>query len=164
MKKNIWIPTIIIIIVVLLDQWTKYMVKTTMTIGERITVIPGFFTVTSHRNEGAAWGILDGNMTFFYFITIFAIGLFLYLLKDMDFKDKPFYSIGITLMFAGAIGNFIDRLAFQQVTDFIDVDLWSYTTFPTFNIADSSLVIGVIAFAIDILLEDVIKWKHTKSK
>ena len=133
-----------------------------MEIGQQIVVISNFFTLTSHRNTGAAWGMFEGNMILFYLITIIAGGLFVWLLKDGDLRRKPLYTLGVTLMVGGAIGNFIDRLLFQEVVDFIDVDLWSYTTFPIFNVADSFLVIGVILFSIDVIFEDVVKWKHTK--
>jgi signal peptidase II len=150
--------------IVLLDQVTKQLIARTMDLGDQIIVIPNFITITSHRNTGAAWGIFSGNMTFFYLITILAGILFYYLLKDADLKHKTLYTIGVVLMIAGGIGNFIDRALFQEVIDFIDIDLWSYTTFPIFNVADIALVVGMIAFALDILLEDVIKWKRSKSQ
>jgi len=163
MKKTFIIPSAIITVLLVLDQVTKHLVRTTMNLTDEIIVIPNFFSITSHRNTGAAWGILDGNMVFFYIITIFAGGLFFYLLRDTDMKAKKLYTTGVILMIAGGIGNFIDRALFQEVVDFINVDLWSYTTFPIFNIADICLVVGVIAFAVDIIIEDVLKWKQSKS-
>ena len=164
MKKSILVPGAIVFLIVALDQITKQLIARTMELGEEIVVIPNFITITYHRNTGAAWGILDGNMTFFYAITIVAGILFYYLLKDDDMKHKTFYQTGIILMIAGGIGNFIDRILYQEVIDFLDVDLGSYTTFPIFNVADIALVVGMIAFAIDILLEDVIKWIRSKSQ
>lgn len=164
MKRTTLIPIGIIVLIVALDQLTKQLIARTMELGEDIIVIQNFFTITSHRNTGAAWGIFDGNMTFFYLITIVAGVLFYYLLKDADMKHKTLYTTGIILMIAGGIGNFIDRMLFQEVIDFIDIDVWSYTTFPIFNIADIALVVGMIAFAIDILWEDVIKWIRSKSQ
>ena len=164
MKKTFLIPSAIILLVIALDQITKQLIATTMELGEELVVIPNFITITSHRNTGAAWGILDGNMTFFYAITVVAGILFYFLLKDDDMQHKVLYKTGILLMIAGGIGNFIDRMLYQEVIDFIDIDLWSYTTFPIFNVADISLVVGMIAFAIDILWEDVIKWIRSKSQ
>lgn len=164
MKKTFIIPTIIIASLVLLDQITKQLVAQLMNYGQDIVVIPNFFTLTSHRNDGAAWGIFEGNMIFFYFISVFAGGLFYFLLKDVDINVKKLYTTGVILMIAGGIGNFIDRVLFQEVIDFINIDLWSYTTFPIFNIADICLVVGMILFAVDILLEDVLKWKQSKSQ
>ncbi len=161
MKKQYLIALAIILTLVGLDQLTKYMIVQNLYLGERIVVIENFFTITSHRNSGAAWSILDGQMIVFYLITAFAAGLFYYLLKDVNYKEKLFYAIGINLMIAGGIGNFIDRLLFQEVVDFIDIDLWSYTTFPIFNIADICLVVGMIMFAIDVVLEETGIWKKS---
>lgn len=159
MKKQYLIIIGIILLFVGMDQLTKYLIVQNLTIGEDVVVIKNFFTVTSHRNSGAAWGILSGNMVFFYIITLLAGVLFYFLLKDTDLKTKKLYTAGIILMIAGGIGNFIDRLLFQQVVDFIDIDLFSYTSFPIFNVADMCLVVGVIIFSIDIILEEVLKWK-----
>ena len=155
MNKTRWIGLAVILGGLIADQITKYIVKTTMILGEKIVVIPGFFTITSHRNDGAAWGILGGNMIFFYIITVAALGLFYYLLKDADMNKKKFYSFAIFLMVSGGIGNFIDRALYQEVVDFIDVDIFSYTTFPIFNIADICLVVGMILFGIDLVLEEI---------
>lgn len=164
MKKTILIPSLIITAIIALDQITKQLVAKTMELGQDIVIIPNFITITSHRNTGAAWGIFDGNMTFFYAITIVAGILFYLLLKDDEMAEKTLYKTGILMMIAGGVGNFIDRLLYQEVIDFLDVDLWSYTTFPIFNVADIALVVGMIAFAIDILWEDVIKWIRSKSQ
>ncbi len=162
MKRQYLIIIFIILVIIAFDRITKYLVLSNMMLGEQITVIDNFFTITSHRNTGAAWGILSGSMTLFYLITLFAGVMFVWLIKDGDLVKKPLYTLGITFMVGGAIGNFIDRLVFQEVVDFIDIDIFSYTTFPIFNVADSFLVIGVILFSIDIIFEDVVKWKGTK--
>lgn len=163
MNKTRWIGLAVILGGLIADQITKYIVKTTMVLGEKIVVIPGFFSITSHRNDGAAWGIFSGNMIFFYLITIFAMALFYYLVKDADMNHKKFYSLAVFLMVSGGIGNFIDRALYQQVVDFIDVDIFSYTSFPIFNIADMCLVIGMILFAIDLILEEINGKNHRNS-
>lgn len=161
MKKHIIIIIAVILSLVAIDQITKILIVNQLEIGEDIVVIENFFTITSHRNDGAAWGILGGNMIFFYMITIVAIGLFYYLLKDINFETQKLYASGIVLMISGGIGNFIDRILFQEVVDFIDIDLFSYTTFPIFNIADICLVVGMIIFVLDVILEEVFKWKQS---
>lgn len=162
MKKQHIIILAVILGLVGIDQLTKYLIVQNLVIGENIVVIENFFTVTSHRNTGAAWGIFSGNMIFFYIITLFAGVLFYVLLKDANLQTKKLYSAGIMLMIAGGIGNFIDRLLFKEVVDFIDIDLFSYTTFPIFNIADICLVVGMIIFALDVILEEVLKWKKSQ--
>lgn len=162
-KKYIYIG-ITVLLLVFLDQFTKYLIVNNLVLGENITFINNFITITSHRNNGAAWGIFSGNMAFFYGISVVAAVLFYILVKSEDFDKNKLYAIGVTLMIAGGIGNFIDRALFQEVVDFIDVDLWSYTTFPVFNVADMCLVVGMIAFALDVIIEEVKKWKNTKSQ
>jgi len=133
-------------IVIILDQWTKWLVVKYMALYERITVIENFFYMTSHRNKGAAWGILQGQFGFFYIITIlFTIGIIYYLHKYG--KNHRGLAISLSFILGGAIGNFIDRLFRKEVVDFIDVMIFTYD-YPIFNLADSFLVVGVILFAI----------------
>jgi len=160
MKKKHYIILISVILLVLLDQLTKQYIVKTMDLGEYYTIINNFFLINSHRNTGGAWGILTGQMTIFYFITFVAFVLFFYLIKEVDFNLKKVYSIAVILLIAGAIGNFVDRVLFQEVVDFLDFYIFGYD-FPIFNVADMCLVIGMFLFAYDILLEDVI---HAKNK
>lgn len=132
---------LIAIVVIAIDQWTKWLVLKNMELGERITVIENFLYFTSHRNRGAAWGILQGQMWFFYIITIIVIIAVIYYIQKMA-KDQPIYGWALGLILGGAIGNFIDRLFRKEVVDFIDTYIFSYN-YPIFNIADSALVIGV---------------------
>ena len=131
-----------------------------MILYDKIVVIKDFFYISSHRNDGAAWGILGGEMIIFFIITAIAFVLFYYLVKEVDFNKKKLYSIAVVLLIAGAIGNFIDRLLFGYVIDFLDFVIFGYD-FPTFNVADMSLVIGVTIFAFDILKEDLF---HARNK
>ena len=123
-----------------------------MTIGDSYTVIPHFLNITSHRNNGAAWGILSGKMGFFVIITLIILAiLIIFYIKEA--KGNLFMQIALSLLFAGAIGNFIDRLLHGEVVDFIDTNIFGYD-FPIFNVADSSLTVGVI-FIIIALLKDM---------
>ena len=160
MKKNYFIIFISVVLLVLLDQLTKLYIVKTMDIGEHYTIIKNFFLINSHRNSGGAWGILTGQMTIFYFITFIAFVLFYYLIREVDFNNKKIYSIAVILLIAGALGNFIDRLLFKEVVDFLDFYIFGYD-FPIFNVADICLVVGMGLFAYDILLEDII---HAKNK
>jgi len=121
-----------------------------MEIGQSITIIDGFLYLTSHRNKGAAWGILQGQMLFFYIITVIVvIGIIYYIQKYA--KNEPILGIALGLMLGGAIGNFIDRLFRKEVVDFINTFIFTYD-FPIFNIADSALTIGVIILFIYMLI------------
>ncbi|MGY5383609.1 signal peptidase II [Staphylococcus haemolyticus] len=153
MKKKyyITISLIVAIAILIIDQVTKRIIATTMNIGDSYEVIPNFLNITSHRNNGAAWGILSGKMGFFYIITIvILIVLALFYIKEA--KYNLFMQVAISLLFAGALGNFIDRLVNGEVVDFVDTNIFGYD-FPIFNVADSSLTIGVL-FIIIALLKD----------
>ncbi len=149
-RKNYFIGLAIVVGIILLDQVTKSLVANNIAIREMITIIPSFLYLTHHVNPGAAWGMLPGQLTFFVIVTIIALGIFVYLSKDMVFKEKPFYSMGVVLLIGGTIGNFIDRLRLGHVIDFIDVYIFGYN-FPVFNVADMALTIGWIALAIDLV-------------
>ncbi|WP_281975606.1 signal peptidase II [Halobacillus litoralis] len=143
---------IIAILLIFIDQWTKWLVVTKMDIGQSIQIIENIFYLTSHRNQGAAWGILQGQMWFFYIITVVVIGFVIYYLHQYG-KESRFIGIALSLILAGAIGNFIDRVVRKEVVDFANTYIFSYN-FPIFNVADSALVIGVIFVMIATFIDE----------
>ncbi|ELK45068.1 signal peptidase II [Halobacillus sp. ACCC02827] len=143
---------LIIIALIALDQWTKWLVVTKMNLGESITIIEDFFYLTSHRNQGAAWGILQGQMWFFYIITVLVIAFVVYYLHQYGRKSR-FVGVALAFILAGAVGNFIDRVFRKEVVDFANTYIFTYN-FPIFNIADSSLVIGVILIMIATFVDE----------
>ncbi|WP_260471858.1 signal peptidase II [Bacillus sp. HMF5848] len=142
---------LVALVVILIDQITKWLVTQYMDLYESIAVIPEFFYLTSHRNRGAAWGILQGQMWFFYIITIIVVAFLIYYISRLK-KSERLLRFTLGLMLGGAIGNFIDRLFRKEVVDFFDIYIFTYD-YPIFNIADSALVIGVGLFFIYSLLE-----------
>lgn len=151
MKKKYYIGVslIVAIAILVIDQLTKRIIAMTMNTGDSYEVIPNFLNITSHRNNGAAWGILSGKMGFFYIITlIILVVLVLFYIKEA--KHNLFMQVAISLLFAGALGNFIDRLLNGEVVDFIDTNIFGYA-FPIFNVADSSLTIGVVLVIIALI-------------
>ncbi|MBF0710197.1 MULTISPECIES: signal peptidase II [unclassified Gemella] len=132
----------LVFIFVIIDQVSKYFVVKDMVIGQQIEVVNNFFYLTSHRNRGAAWGILQDSRLFFIVVTtIIILALFLYILKnksDLRLGEKILFS----LILGGSIGNFIDRIRNGEVVDFFDFKIWSYN-FPIFNFADIFICIGV---------------------
>lgn len=142
---------LITIIVLIVDYVTKKLVATKLEIAEEISVIGNFFLITSHRNRGAAFGILQEQRAFFIIITIvIVIGLIWYM-HMVRKTAKPWLLVGLTLVLGGAIGNFIDRARFGEVVDFFKFNFGSYT-FPIFNVADSAIVVGVALILIDTLI------------
>ncbi|PLT27549.1 signal peptidase II [Peribacillus deserti] len=143
---------IIALFVIALDQFTKWLIVKNLELGDSIEVIKNFFYITSHRNTGAAWGVLAGQMWFFYIITILVVvGLGYYIIKHA--KGNVLLGVSLGLMLGGAIGNFIDRVWRKEVVDFIHVYIINYS-FPVFNIADSALCIGVGLLIIYMILEE----------
>lgn len=147
-----WLIIAIVAITIGVDQLTKYLVVTKMTLGQSIPLIDNFLYITSHRNEGAAWGILQGKMMFFYLITLIVVGVVMVWLTRLDFKKDKLLVIALALILGGALGNFIDRVSYQHVVDFIDTYIFGYD-FPIFNVADSALCIGVVLMALDAILD-----------
>lgn len=143
---------LLVLFIIIVDQWTKWLVVTNMDVRESIPVINNFFYITSHRNRGAAWGILQGQMIFFYLITIIVVIGLVYLLHKYA-KESTFMAVALSLFLGGAIGNFIDRLFRQEVVDFLDVYIFTYD-YPIFNIADSALVIGAIMTIIAMIIDE----------
>jgi signal peptidase II len=120
-----------------------------MQYGESIEIIKNVLYITSHRNRGAAFGILQGQMWLFFIITtIVLLGVIYYF--HTEGRKGLLLGLSLSLILGGAIGNFIDRIFRGEVVDFVDVKIINYD-FPIFNIADSALVVGVILIAIYML-------------
>jgi len=125
------------LIIVLLDQGTKHLVRTMIRPFETINLLP-FLQLVHIRNEGAAFGLFRslGNVSFII-ISIIAIAVVSYLMIR-EKRDR----FNLSLILGGAIGNLIDRLIYGNVTDFIDVYAGRFH-WPAFNVADSALTIGI---------------------
>lgn len=153
MRKGYNVPiwSTFIIILIALDQLTKFLIVKSLEVGESRKVISNFLYITSHRNQGAAWGILQGKMWLFYIVTIVVLVILFMFFKNEGY-GRPDVQLGLSLLIAGSIGNFIDRLFRGEVVDFVDTYIFSYN-FPIFNVADAALTIGVIVLIIVILFE-----------
>ncbi|MEW6542633.1 MAG: signal peptidase II [Nitrospirota bacterium] len=131
---------------IVLDQVTKVQIMQTMRLHESIPIVPGFFSLTYIRNPGAAFGILasssNGFRLFFFACTsLFALGLLgtiFFRLRQDDWIGR----LSIAGILGGAIGNFLDRLRFGEVIDFLDFYVGTYH-WPAFNVADSAISVGV---------------------
>ncbi|NLC70767.1 MAG: signal peptidase II [Desulfuromonadaceae bacterium] len=131
-------------VVVAFDQITKLYVERNFLLHESVTVIENILDITSVRNQGAAFGILaDSSIRRPFFITVsIAAALFiLWYIHNLE-EGHDFLKIPLSLIFAGALGNLIDRVRLGEVIDFIDVH-WHQYHWPAFNVADSAISIGV---------------------
>lgn len=144
---------LIALFVIVLDQLTKWRIVKTMDVGEEITIWDPYVSLYSHRNGGAAWGMLQGQFWLFAIITVVVIvGIIYYYHKEA--KGQPLFQAALMMLLGGAIGNFIDRLFRGEVVDFVSVliPVINYD-FPIFNVADAALTLGVIMLVIYILFD-----------
>lgn len=141
---------IIIIIILTLDQISKYLIQLYLSpVGSSLPVIGGFLQLTNVHNTGAAWGMLEGFRWLFIPMTLIVAAVLVYVIIRFRKKLTLFSRITLALLFAGAVGNFIDRVALSYVRDFLDITPWF--SFPVFNVADSALSVGCVFLVIDAL-------------
>lgn len=138
-----------IVALVGLDQFVKYWVSANIALGTSHGFIPGLMNLTNLHNDGAAWSILEGQQGFFYLITLAAVVVLAYLMRQ--WRTNRWKMIALSLIMAGALGNFINRVHQHYVVDMFEL---LPINFPVFNVADSCLTVGVIALIIIILKED----------
>lgn len=147
MKKKYVVLAGISALLIALDQLTKMYIHTHYQLGDSTTVIPGYFNITYVRNFGAAFGFLaDSHPSFreIFFLAMPPVALLviLLILRGVEDNDWP-QIIALSSVFGGAIGNYIDRIRFRYVIDFLDFHIHSLYSWPAFNIADSAIVCGV---------------------
>ena len=123
-------------LMIVLDQLTKYLVRANLALGESVPE-EGPLRITYVTNTGAAFGILQGQTLFLVVTTFFGLAAILlyYLYPPME---HGVLRLALGLQLGGAVGNLADRVRLGRVTDFIDVGPW-----PAFNVADSSILVGV---------------------
>lgn len=142
---------------VFIDQITKIAFKNLyFEKGGKTVVIEGFFYFTFTENSGSAFSFLSDvwwGQIFFKILTVIALAAFSLLLVNSVKKDKKFLAFGLVTIIGGTVGNFIDRLAFDKVRDFIGFTFGNYN-FAIFNLADAFLTVGVIMLLVYYLFLD----------
>lgn len=132
---------ILALILIVLDQWIKILIDGSLSYGQTIPVVQNIFHLTYVRNKGAGFGILQGQRELFIFVTIIII---VFLLAYRNRVNKSLIlDVALSLIIAGAIGNLIDRIRLGYVIDYLDFRIW-----PVFNLADSTVVVGVVILTI----------------
>lgn len=137
------------IILIVLDQYTKYIAIAYLKGKDSINIIKGVLELHYLENKGAAFGMLQGQKIFIMFIGIVFLAVLIFcLVKLPNHKKYNKLYIILSVMTAGAIGNMIDRIKLDYVVDFI---YFSLIDFPIFNVADIYVTLSVIALVIVIL-------------
>ena len=149
-RFELWLP----VVIVLLDQLTKAMVRRTLPLHESVAIIPGMMDFTHIRNTGAAFGFLDGvdfpfkTVVIAVVATAALIGVAWYAAGLAHHQTLA--RAGLALIIGGAAGNLIDRVIAGSVVDFVDV-YWRTHHFWAFNVADSAISCGVAMMILDMI-------------
>lgn len=141
MKKRIIIGSSIVFII---DQISKFLIAHFFK-NQVIVIIPNFFNLDFTYNKGGAFSILNNQIIFLILATIFCLFILIKLAKDI--KPSNYKNIMFSLLYGGIIGNLCDRIFLRAVRDFLDFKFFNYH-FPTFNVADMAIVIGMILLVI----------------
>lgn len=157
MKKKYLLVFIISCLVIVFDQITKIYIHTKFQLGESVVIIKNFFNFTYVRNYGAAFGFLaESHPTFreIFFLSMPPIAIIIIVMILRTVRDNDFLQIsGLALICGGALGNYIDRLNYRYVIDFLDFHFYNKYSYPAFNIADSAIVCGVGILILVMILE-----------
>ena len=137
---------IFVIVFLIIDIVSKLVVSNLMDVHDSIIVIKNFFYITYVRNTGAAWSIFSDKTWMLVLVSLVIISVIvIYVLKN---KPKSMLEkVGYSMILGGAIGNFIDRIIYGYVIDFLDFYIFGYS-YPIFNLADTFIVIGVLLLVI----------------
>ena len=149
MKRKVTVP-IVIVALIALDQWVKFEIVKNIQLGEVKPFIPKIVSLTYLRNTGAAFSILENQQWLFAVITLVVIGAAIWYLSK-HIKDSVWLLSALSLIIAGGIGNFIDRMRQGFVVDMFQLD---FINFAIFNVADSYLTIGVLVLIVMMLKEE----------
>tara|TARA_B100001248_G_C27391142_1_gene462409 strand:- start:2709 stop:3179 length:471 start_codon:yes stop_codon:yes gene_type:complete len=141
----------IIFAIVALDQWSKWMIKTSFNLYQSEPIIEGLLYFTYVTNDGMAFGLsFPGGKTLLLIVTLILTGVIMWML----WKEKNSHNLiryGLTLILAGAIGNMIDRILYGKVVDFLDIMIGNFHWY-IFNVADSSVTSGMILFVLHTII------------
>ena len=164
MKKSLKtiIASLLIVFVTLgLDQWTKWAVVKAIPLNGRVEMIKHFFYITYVQNTGAGFSMFaQAGMGFFALLTIVALAAIIYMFIK---TEDPRYQICLSLVFSGALGNFIDRMVLGYVRDYFSFYIFGYP-FPVFNVADICITVGIALILLSMFIDDKLEEKRWKQK
>ena len=146
-------------VTVALDQWTKYLVVEQIPMYTRVDVIPGLFHLTYVQNTGAAFSLFEGMQWLFALIFLVFTGMIIWAFLKKSLPFSVFERWCIVAIYAGGLGNMIDRIRLGYVVDMIEVE---FIKFPVFNVADCFITCGCIALIASLVLLNKEFWKDDK--
>ena len=141
---------ILIVILFCLDQGVKYLMEHLLLNGS-IVLIPNFFSLQWVENTGAAWSIFENQRIFLILISLLCL-IFLSIIKN-TVKESRWKFFAVSFLYAGILGNLVDRIVFGYVKDYLSFTIFNYH-FPVFNLADILIVVGAILFIVAVLKEE----------
>jgi signal peptidase II len=137
-------------LVILVDQFSKYLVKAHLAPYASVTLVENFVHLSHVRNPGGAFGVLSWvHPNFFVVIAGLAIGVVFVFFWSLG-RDQRLSASALSLILGGAVGNLIDRVRMGSVVDFIDVH-WHSLRWPAFNVADAAITVGVFLLVLELL-------------
>lgn len=163
--RRAWLVLVVAGIVILLDQWTKELVRRSIPDYTSIIPIPalGEYFIFEHvHNYGAAFGILQNQGNFFIIVAVVVVIGILAYIRYLPTEDW-LVRLLLGLMLGGAVGNVIDRINQGYVTDFVKMGIPDVCYWPNYNIADSAIVIGVIGLGIYVVVDDIRRHRQQKA-
>ncbi len=163
MKKPTWIILIVAVLVIALDQGSKYLVTRYLPVGGAWSPFHGplpFFQIVYTYNTGVAFGLFKDLGPVFILIALVVVGVLIIYARKLR-GDQWLTCVALGLLLGGAIGNLVDRLRLGHVIDFIDVGVGT-TRWYTSNLADVSIVLGVILLGVAMLIEEIRSKKTSK--
>lgn len=166
-RSLIWLMVLLFVI----DIVSKWIIQNTLELGQVITLIPNFLSITLSHNMGASFGMGNngdiGLRILWLSISVIMSAVLIAIYAKTFKKLTRLNRVGIALMISGAVGNMIDRLFYWQAIVGFDgvIDWISFSFFnPIFNIADSALVIGAVVLLIAIIIDMIKEAKEKKAR
>ena len=148
---------LLVIATLVFDRWSKVLIQNRFDLGESVSVIDGFFSITYVRNTGVAFGIFSSinspaksvMLSVFTFVAVVAVIAYSF----RSPAGNRLLQVALGFILGGALGNLYDRLAYGYVVDFLEFYAGSYH-WPSFNVADSAITTGVALLALEIIRND----------
>jgi signal peptidase II len=139
-------------LVYLVDQASKALVVANMQVGARVQVVGDLVQLWHAQNAGAAFSLFQGGQLLFFVVTALALGMIVYFHRSFR-GQSSWLQLILGVILGGTLGNLTDRVRLGYVTDFVSVGFGD-TRFPTFNVADSAIVLGIGVLVIYLALLD----------